>query len=72
MNRRLHRAVRLWVAITCAPILFLGLRNGFGPSAAVGSVLVYLYERVSIKRYNRRPIENPISSRREPYFEETR
>jgi hypothetical protein len=47
-------------------------KYGLGPSVAVGSALLYCYDRVSTKRYNRRPIDIPISSSREAYFRETR
>jgi hypothetical protein len=54
------------------PFHSLNLRNGFGPSATVRSVVMYQHDRVSIKRYNQHLIDYPISSRREVYFEETR
>src|SRR5215203_3732395 len=42
-----------------------GLRNGYGLSVAIGSVLLYGYDRVSTKGYDRHPIGIPIRSSRE-------
>ena len=52
--------------------LKIGLPNGFGPSVAVESAELCRYDRVSNKRYNRRPIDTPIGSSREAHFKETR
>jgi len=66
--------VKSWVALPYAvlPILFFGQQRSLQTLfAALGSEL-HRYDQVSTKRYNRRLIDTPTSSRRKLYFKETR